>query len=243
MFKQNSGIIIACDVSSLSDLRLLLEISADQETVVGYKVGFTLVLRFGLKEVVSFIRSLSQLPIIYDHQKGGTDIPSMGVPFAAACWECGVQGVILFPQAGPHTLATWTNELLAKGLTPIIGGMMTHSSYLASDNGFIIDSAPFQIYSLSFKHGVSHFVVPGNNPNLIREYANLFISSNRPISFLMPGIGTQGGDLAQAFMAAADCRPYAIIGSAIYQADDPRVALVEYSRNVAALACFIEGEK
>ncbi len=91
MFERNNGIIIACDVEAIEELRSLVEIARDSSVVVGYKVGFSLALRFGLPAVVSEVKNLTAAPVIYDHQKAGTDIPQMGQPFAACCAEsaCG----------------------------------------------------------------------------------------------------------------------------------------------------------
>ena len=43
-----------------------------------------------LKKVVDEIRKLTKLPIIYDHQKAGTDIPDTGDGFMKACKDSGV---------------------------------------------------------------------------------------------------------------------------------------------------------
>src|SRR5215472_10502924 len=86
------GIIIAADVTTIDDLRSMVLLGLGVENVVGIKVGLSLALRTGLAAVVRAIRELTDLTVIYDHQKGGTDIPATGRLFAEACSEAGVQG-------------------------------------------------------------------------------------------------------------------------------------------------------
>jgi len=75
------GIIIAADVTTLSDLRRLAALGSSVREVGGIKVGFSLALRHGLPAVVGAIKEVAELPVVYDHQKAGTDIPQMGSPF------------------------------------------------------------------------------------------------------------------------------------------------------------------
>lgn len=220
MFHKDYGIILACDVSTLEEAKSLAELSLGVDEVVGYKVGFTLGLRFGLREVVRNLKKINPLPIIYDHQKAGTDIPQMGQPFAQCCKEVGIDGVIIFAQAGPKTLDAFTTAIFQHEMTPIVGGVMTHSGYLVSDGGYIIDDAPKHIFQIALEKGVTQFVLPGNKPELIRMYSNI-LNKKLGVSVMMPGIGSQGGDLDNAFSECVGLKPYAIIGSAIYKAKNP----------------------
>lgn len=244
MFEKKYGIIIACDVDSLDAFRSIVEMSHCQEGVVGYKIGFSLALRFGLKKVTEIARNLSNLSVIYDHQKAGTDIPQMGEPFAKCCSDCGISGVIIFPQAGPETLRAFVKAITGHDMMPIVGGMMTHPSYLQSDGGFITDVAPSVIYREALNLGVTHFVLPGNRPNDVRQYATDVLSRGEgTLSLLMPGIGSQGGQIKDAFDAAAGHRCYAIVGSAIYGASDPLKALLSFTEQVRSYAQPIGQER
>lgn len=225
MFGRRYGIILACDVSSLQDLSTLIQCGEKSETVVGYKIGFTLGLRFGLHRVVETIRRDSSRPIIYDHQKAGTDIPQMGTPLAKCCKEAGISGIIIFPLAGPETMISFIEAIRKGGAIPIIGGVMTHPAFLRGEGGYIDDSAPSEIYRKAAENGVEHFVLPGNRPKLIRKYVDEISQVIECASVLMPGIGTQGGQIGEAFDAARENRCYAIVGSAIYKAPDMEKAL------------------
>ena len=100
LIKQQKSVIPACDVSDLQKLGELVEATASVSGIGAYKVGLELVIPFGLGRVAEAIRKYSQLPIIYDHQKGGTDIPDLGPKFAKAVKSAGADAVILFPFGG-----------------------------------------------------------------------------------------------------------------------------------------------
>jgi orotidine-5'-phosphate decarboxylase len=207
------------------------------DAVVGYKIGFALALRFGLRKVVEIVRDLCDLPVIYDHQKAGTDIPQMGAAFARCCSECGISGVIIFPQAGPETLRAFVEAISDHQMVPIVGGLMTHPGYLQSEGGFIADHAPATIYAKALELGVTHFVVPANRTGQTRRYlADVLSRGEYPLSFLLPGIGSQGGQIEDSLDAVAGHRGYVIVGSAIYNADNPRRALIEFTEEVETYA-------
>ena len=237
MFHKDCGIILACDVSSIEEAESLAKLSIGIDEVVGYKIGFTLGLRYGLRQVTEALKKINPLPVIYDHQKAGTDIPQMGEPFARCCQEGGVDGVIIFPQAGPNTLDAFVSAIFQHEMTPIVGGVMTHKGYLVSDGGFIVDEAPERIYRMALEKGVNQFVLPGNKPNLIRKYADV-LNKKPGVSVMMPGIGSQGGELNTAFYACKGLKPYAIIGSAIYKAQNPRISLEAFISSLSSFQSY-----
>src|SRR5262245_42080061 len=100
---------------------------------------------------------------------------------------------------------------------------MTHPAYLESEGGYISNDAPIRIAQAALALGVRDYVVPGTKPSMIKEFAKSLQASGT-FNFLMPGIGSQGGDLRDGFAAASPHHPFAIVGSAIYTAADPRMA-------------------
>ena len=66
---QTQGIILACDVPSLDDLEQLARAAGSLKEVTGFKLGFSLGLRFGLRQTVAKLRQVTDKPVIYDHQK------------------------------------------------------------------------------------------------------------------------------------------------------------------------------
>ena len=227
MFILDHGVIVACDVKTLDELRQLVEATSGVRGIVGYKIGFILGLSYGLKNVVSLIREKSELPIIYDHQKASTDIPEMGSDFASVMKASGVDSAIIFPQSGPATQESFIKALLAEGVVPMVGGEMTHKAYLAKDGGYIKDDSPEKMYTNGAKAGAEFFIVPGNKTDAIKRYSEL-LSKTKP-RFCFPGIGRQGGDIEAAFEACGTSA-YAIIGSLIYKAPDMKKAAEEFCK-------------
>jgi orotidine-5'-phosphate decarboxylase len=228
MFALDHGIIVACDVKTLDELKKLVQATFDTEGIAGYKIGFILGLNYGLKNTVDTIKNLTTLPVIYDHQKASTDIPEMGNEFATVMKSAGVDSAIIFPQSGPATQESFVKALIDNGLVPMTGAEMTHPKYLESDGGYIKDGSPEKMYELSAKNGCEYFVVPGNKPEAIKKYSEMLSKITKP-KFCFPGIGRQGGDIEAAFKACGTSA-YAIIGSSIYKAPDPRKAAEEFCK-------------
>lgn len=226
MFKTNHGVIVACDVKTLEELEKLVRATSSVRGVVGYKIGFILGLGYGLKNVVSAIKEITSMPIIYDHQKAGTDIPAMGIEFAAAMKRAGVDSAIIFPQAGPKTEEAFITALKQEGVIPMVHGEMT-SQFLQKDGGFVSDDSPGKIYEIAARLGVEYFIAPGNKPDSTKRYMAIMSRFVKP-KICMPGIGRQGGGIATAFAACGENPAYAIIGMAIYSADDVTAAAKKF---------------
>lgn len=231
MFETDYGVIVACDVKNLNELETLIEVTSSVNGIVGYKIGFILGLNYSLPAVVSTIRELTDLPIVYDHQKAGTDIPDMGTEFATVMKNAGVDSAIIFPQAGPATQEAFIKALLKEKVVPMVGGEMTHQKYMESEGGYIKNGSPEKMYELGAKAGAEFFIVPGTRPDAIKKYADLLSSLTRP-RFCFPGIGRQGGDIETAFNAC-NASSYAIIGSSIYKSHDPKKAAEEFCKAVS----------
>ena len=235
IIKLKKSIIPSCDVDSLEKLSKLIKATSSVKGVGGYKIGFELVIPFGIEKVVKTIRKITKLPVIYDHQKAGTDIPEMGEKFMKACRL--VNAVILFPQAGPETEVAWIKAAQQAKMNVIIGGEMTHQAFLQEAGGFIDDNAPKRMYEIAASMGVTDFVVPGNKPDKVMEYKKLIENKIKNPVFYSPGLIAQGGeisDLAQKLEMNASMRAFshatswhAIIGRAIYEAKDMRKAAME----------------
>jgi orotidine-5'-phosphate decarboxylase len=224
LFELRCGVIVACDVESNDRFKKILEETSSVEGIVGYKIGCLLVMRYGFSQLIESAQESTDLPIIYDHQKAGTDIPQLGEDFARTCQEGGIRGVIVFPQSGPVTEDAFITALFKRDLVPMVGGEMTHPKYLSNDGGFIRENAPMEMYRIAAEKSVDHFIVPGNKPETIRKYHEILSSVTREPKYCMPGIGRQGGDISSAFEHLEGADAYAIIGSAIYRSPNMRDA-------------------
>ena len=228
IIKLKKSIIPSCDVNSLKKLSKLVKATCSVHGVGAYKIGFELVIPFGMSNVVKTIRKLTKLPIIYDHQKAGTDIPEVGEKFVKACKA--VDAVIIIPQAGPETEVAWIKAAQEAKMPVIIGGEMTHQAYLKEAGGFIDDNAPKRMYEIATSMDVTDFIIPGNKPEKSMEYVKIIKNKIKNPVFYSPGLITQGGkisDLAQKLDSW-----HAIIGRAIYEAKDMRKAAEELAKEL-----------
>jgi len=214
---QQKSVIPACDVSNINKLECLVLATAKVPGIGAYKVGLELVIPFGLGRVVRTIRIHSDLPIIYDHQKGGTDIPDLGPKFAKAVRMFGANAVILFPFGGAATEREWIKACQGEGLVVLVGGHMTQKEFLESEGGFIAGIGPTRMYDIAARAGVTNFVVPGNKTEFVTEY-RLFLEGlleKGNFTLYAPGFIKQGGAISETGAVAGD-NWHAIVGSAIY---------------------------
>lgn len=227
-FEHKYGVIVACDVTSLEELESLVEETHDIEGITGYKIGKLLGLRFGLKDVSMVIRKFTQKPIIYDHQKAGTDIPYIGGKYAELLNETDIDAGIIFPQAGPETEEAYVESLTEKNVEPIVGGEMTHPGYLEKEGGYLKNNAPEQMYRKGAEAGADTFVVPGNRTEGLEKWTELISEGVERPMLTSPGFGRQGGDVKEGIEAVREVNKkagfQAIIGSGIYKQPVPEDA-------------------
>lgn len=227
---QDRSLVVACDVPLERYERILKE-TADIDGVGAYKVGFALGLGYGLSSIVAVTRKYTSKPIMYDHQKAGTDIPETGKLFARIMKEAGVDAVIFFPQAGPETEKAWIEAAFEHDLGVIVGGLMTHPKYFRSEGGYIADEAILEMYLAAAALGVSDFVVPGNRPDDIRRIREALEGRGVSPTFYAPGFVAQGGAISAAAQVAGD-KWHAIVGRGIYDAADMRQAAMEMGKGL-----------
>lgn len=213
------SVIVAADVIDLDSLSRLVEGTCEVPGIGAFKLG-SLLGMCDLDRAVMVIRDVmgSNFPIIYDHQKGGTDIPEMGAPFARALEWSGVNAVILFPFTGPRTQEAWTEACFNEGLTVLTGGMMTHPQFLMSEGGYIDDNAPERIYRSACDLGVRHFVVPGTKIEWVHRIRGWLLDKLGEGEFALyaPGFISQGGSITECGHAAGS-EFHAIVGRYIYE--------------------------
>jgi hypothetical protein len=132
-----------------------------------------------------------------------------------------------------ETIRSRLNALFKKvKLEVIIGGEMTHPGYLRSEKGYIADEALDEMYLLAAKLGIMDFVVPGNKIDRIKHYKQLLQPiCGENLVFYSPGLIAQGGKVTEAARAAGESW-HAIVGRAIYDADNITDAAEEIARGV-----------
>lgn len=224
------SLIPACDIE-LDRFEELVSAIHGMPQVGAFKIGAALGLSHGLPKVVATARRYTDKPLIYDHQKAGTDIPDTAPAFMETLANSGIDAVILFPFTGPVTQSSWTQAAIESGLDVIVGAHMTHQGFLATDNGYITTDATERIYASAALAGVTHFVVPGNQPDVIRRVRDVVSEEQDDPVFYAPGFIAQGGSVSEA-ASAAGTRWHAIVGRAIFDAADPQAAVSSLSHNL-----------
>lgn len=232
--KLERSIIPALDVPELRQLRDVVRETHKIEGIGGYKVGSALTILYGLPKLVENIRDITDLPIIYDHQKWMTDIPEIGKEVVLAVKKSGADAIIGFPQSGPITQEAYINAAQGAGLGIIVGGEMTHKGYKRSEGGYIEDEKLKDMYLLSARLGVIDFVVPGNKAGKVENYrksienfvTGFAICEVDQLSYWAPGLVAQGGKITEAGLAAGRSF-HAIVGRGIYEAPDIAKAATE----------------
>jgi orotidine-5'-phosphate decarboxylase len=254
IIQRDRSVIPACDVS-LEVFEEIVKATKDIEKIGGYKIGPALCGRPGYDKIVSIAREYTDKPLIFDAQKWGTDIPDTAKPILTPLKESGIDAVILFPQSGPVTEYEWIKTAQELELGVIVGGEMTHPGYMEGDDlnaqkkgtektyaeifkelglglpdirltGFIREFAPADMYIIAAKLGVTDFVVPGNKPEMIKQYKAVIESRVAGASYYSPGLVAQGGDISEGAKAAGE-RYHAIVGRGISKSPDKRKAAEE----------------
>ncbi|MCK4967999.1 MAG: hypothetical protein KAS12_02995, partial [Candidatus Aenigmarchaeota archaeon] len=150
--------------------------------------------------------------------------PASAKPFAEACKNAGVDGVIIFPQAGPEAERAYIYQLLNNDLNVIVGGVMTHSQYLKIDSGFLSDEKAYEIYKIAAKMGITNFVAPGNNIKRLKKIKEIVEAEGVIPKIHSPGLITQNGDVEES--AALFDKFNGIIGRGIYGKENIREAAI-----------------
>jgi orotidine-5'-phosphate decarboxylase len=221
-FKGNIGIVPALDVDTPEQLNLVVRETCKVRGVVGYKVGLTSVLRFGLTEAVRRLRGITDLPLLYDHQKAGPDMPDMAVRFAALCKEAGVDGLILFPVAGPTAVDRFVGESIKAGIIPIVGGEIPVPDYCVSGGGYMADDALNRILERAADDKADHFVLPAHDSAKVKGWCRWLAANVEDSTVFLTGFGPLGGSINTAFAAASGIRRrFAIVGRLITSSDAP----------------------
>lgn len=181
---------------------------------------------------------LGDRKVIYDHQKGGTDIPDLEDSLAELV-DAGVHALILFPFGGALTQERWTKSAVDAGLTVLVGGHMTQKGFLYSQGGYVHDEAPERIYRNAVAQGVHDFVVPGNQPDLVVKYKGIIEDEllhqglgGETFAFYAPGFVRQGGVISETGAVAGE-RWHAIVGSALINAVDVEAVARELTSQIA----------
>lgn len=235
IFLSDFGLVPALDIDSFPNLLRVVEATTRVKGVIGYKLGLAGSLRMGLANAITAIREVSDLPIIYDHQKAGPDMPDMAGKFSSICAEAGANALILFPVAGPHAVRSFVAESIRRNMPPIVGGHIPVPDYIISGGGFMVDDVLHRIVTIAADAGARDFVLPANNVDGIRRHIAWAAECAPESSVFLTGFGSLGGEIRPAFSAARSCAcRYAIVGRAVCAASSPGDAARRFVDEIAA---------
>ena len=116
------SIIPACDVDKPRYEEIIKE-TCDIPQIGGYKISAVLAITEGIEVLVEIARKHTEKPLIYDHQKAGTDIPDTGKSFTSALKRIGINALITKPAQSiaiilPSLLLDWSNFIPRVGNEP-----------------------------------------------------------------------------------------------------------------------------
>lgn len=231
------GIVPALDLQTVDDLRRVVRETSQVDGIVEYKLGLQAVLHIGLFKAVDVVRELTDLPIVYDHQKAGADMPDSAAGFAEICSHADIAGLILFPVAGPTAVREFVGHSLAVGLQPVVGGHIPVPDYDISGGGYMADDALERIIALAAETGATRFVLPANDPGRIERTTKWLLDSVTDPALYLTGIGPLGGSITESFTAASGMPiRRAVIGRRICNADDPAAAAATFYQEMLDVA-------
>ena len=189
LFKLNRGIVISCNFREFQKLEEMVKSTRGLSFVAGYKVGMELAIRSGLGKVVYSIRKFTDLPIIYDHQKFGSDVPEIyRKSLFEAIKSSGIDALIIIPYSGKETLNIFVKRCFDAGLVPIVGGGLSHKGYIIEEGGYLDNKAHKKIYLDAARLGVSHFLMSCSRLDRIKIYCHKLENIVGQLKILLAGI-------------------------------------------------------
>jgi orotidine-5'-phosphate decarboxylase len=173
LFEKKNGIII--DLGYLQNKSLIAAIEATDSIpfVVGYKIGALPVLEAGLKDTFRNIRKISSKPLLYDHQKLGSDLPDIYKGrMLDLIKSYGADGVFIFPLGGKEVLEAIINKCIDIELIPVVCGDLSYKGFFSEEGGYIDIDIQQRIYLDAASYGVSHFMMSCNRVDRIKIYCH-----------------------------------------------------------------------
>jgi orotidine-5'-phosphate decarboxylase len=200
--------MFAADKPTLSENCQVLDWVADRVDVI--KISTALV----FKESPSVVQRLKErygLPVFADVKIA--DVPHTCRAITQSMKDVGADAVMVHGIVGPDAIQDCIDTAGGK-LGVIVQLELTHPGGLMFTQGIAEDMA-----AAASALDIFGIQAPGNRPNRIRAFRAIV---GPGATIVCCGIGAQGGKYKEALDAGGD---YAIIGRAIYDAEDPSAAV------------------
>ena len=212
---KKKGIIVAFDMEDTSFAIKLAEELNNAEGNFAIKIGRPLEMQIG-KTIISKIKEVSDLPIIYDGKIA--DIPYISKIIAKDAYDSGADAVIMHAFLGSDAIM----EIKDLGGGDVI--IVIEMSHKGSDE--FIGPISEKMTGFVKDFGINGVVLPATKPDRVKKLSKMIGDAY----IISPGIKTQGGIIGGAILAGAD---YEVVGRAIYEAKRPKEAAEEiYKRAV-----------
>jgi len=241
LFGRKHGVIMALDMHERDLIEHVVDICNETQGVVALKMGMIPVMQYGLPRTVELLRGLTDLPLIYDHQKMGvcpatpeSDLDDDGLKqarfFGGILGKCKVDGGIIYPtgdflvpeshepipyESDLSVQRAFTDSFRGNGVEPFLLGRFTCDGHLRGEGGILPDDMPEKIYRRTAEAGIECYIMPGNRPEETEGFVDLvtgILPADTTPKICLPGFGSQGGTVKEAFRATRGLPSYAIIG-------------------------------
>ena len=199
-----SSIIFAADIN---DEELCIDMCRTvRDHVDVIKLSSPLIFKYGMS-IAGRIASVTGLPVFLDIKIA--DVPHTDARIVELARTSGAAAVMVHGYLGPDAIMACM-DAAGDQLGVIVQGELTHPGGELFSAGIADDIA-------EMARGLDVFGVqaPGNRPTRVAAIRQ--IVGAKPV-IVCCGVGAQGGTYGEVLSAGAD---YAIIGRAIYEADDP----------------------
>lgn len=206
--KKQSGLILALDVTERE--RALKIAEAVSGLMDAIKVNYPLALSCGLGIVTDLSKHIE---VICDFKVA--DIPNTNRLIVEEAFKAGASGIIVHGFVGHDSVEACVEY--AKGGDVFVVTEMSHPG----GQEFTAKIAE-ELVQLAVDTKASGVIAPATRPERLKAIRAL-LPDNMVV--LSPGVGAQGGKITDTFEAGAD---FAIIGRAIYDAEDPRKAVEDF---------------
>ena len=125
--KNPPSIILALDIPIKQAEKLMQMLKPVEDKIAALKIGSLQIMEIGLKKAIADLRVFTELPVIYDHQKGCTDIPEIVGQQVEMAANSGADMCIAVPHgAGPKSLESFVNTCKRHNVLPAVLLEMTH---------------------------------------------------------------------------------------------------------------------
>ncbi len=182
--------------------------------VFAFKIGWPLIMASNADIIVDLSRYAK---VICDLKLA--DIPDTNSWITQKVKENGAWGVISHSFVGKDSLEAVVKA--AEGVKVFAVVAMSHPG-----SAHFINKKTKDLIRVALECGVYGVVAPGNNMAMLRKVRKM----TDGLKIISPGIGTQGGNPAEALANGAD---YIIVGRSICNADDPRTELKRINAAIA----------